>query len=78
MGEVTRRVRGLLVDFYCREKKLVVEIDGSSHDNKYEHDKARDEYFNSAPMGRGTTKWWRGYSGAYIQPNGWNITPSRL
>ena len=29
---------------------------------------------NSAPMGRGTTKWWRGYSGLSIHTNGWNIT----
>ena len=33
-----------IADFYCRVKKLVVEIDGSSHDNKYEYDKERDEY----------------------------------
>ena len=33
-----------IADFYCREKKLVIEIDGSSHDNKYEYDKERDEY----------------------------------
>ena len=36
-----------IADFYCREKKLVIEIDGSSHDNKYEYDKARDEYMES-------------------------------
>ena len=33
-----------IADFYCRKKKLVIEIDGSSHDNKYEYDKERDEY----------------------------------
>jgi len=36
-----------IADFYCREKNLVIEIDGWSHDNKYEHDKARDEYMQS-------------------------------
>ncbi len=36
-----------IADFYCREKKLVIEIDGSSHDNKYTHDKVRDEYMES-------------------------------
>jgi very-short-patch-repair endonuclease len=36
-----------IVDFYCREKKLVIEIDGWSHDNKYEQDKLRDEYMKS-------------------------------
>ena len=39
-----------VADFYCREKKLVVEIDGSSHDNKYEHDKVRDEYMKKLGM----------------------------
>lgn len=33
-----------IADFYCREKKLVIEIDGSSHDEKYEYDKVRDDY----------------------------------
>lgn len=33
-----------IVDFYCPRLKLVIEIDGSSHDNKYEYDKKRDEY----------------------------------
>ena len=36
-----------IADFYCKEKNLVIEIDGWSHDNKYEHDKARDEYMQS-------------------------------
>jgi len=36
-----------IVDFYCPGLKLVIEIDGSSHDNKYEHDKKRDEYLHS-------------------------------
>jgi len=33
-----------IADFYCRKKKLVIEIDGSSHDDKYHYDKVRDEY----------------------------------
>lgn len=36
-----------IVDFYCPKLKLVIEIDGSSHDNKYEYDKKRDEYLQS-------------------------------
>ena len=32
-----------IADFYCHE----IEIDGSSHDNKYEYDKERDEYMKS-------------------------------
>ncbi len=34
-----------IVDFYCTKLKLIIEIDGSSHDNKVEYDKFRDEYF---------------------------------
>ena len=35
-------------------------------------------FFGFRPMGRGTTKWWRGYSVLSVHTNGWNITPSRL
>jgi very-short-patch-repair endonuclease len=33
-----------IVDFYCAEKSVVIEIDGSSHDNKAEYDAVRDAY----------------------------------
>ena len=33
-----------IVDFYCPKLALVIEMDGSSHDNKYEYDAERDEY----------------------------------
>jgi very-short-patch-repair endonuclease len=33
-----------IVDFYCPELQLVVEIDGSSHDDKLEYDAERDAY----------------------------------
>ena len=33
-----------IVDFYCAEKELVLEIDGSSHDNKVEYDALRDAF----------------------------------
>jgi len=36
-----------IVDFYCPRLKLVIEIDGSSHDNKYEYDAKRDEYLQN-------------------------------
>jgi len=36
-----------IADFYCPEKNMVIEIDGWSHDNKYEYDKERDEYMKS-------------------------------
>ena len=30
-----------IVDFYCHELKLAIEVDGSSHDNKQEYDLLR-------------------------------------
>lgn len=30
-----------IVDFYCKQLNMVIEIDGSSHDAKYEKDLAR-------------------------------------
>jgi very-short-patch-repair endonuclease len=33
-----------IVDFLCLECKVILEIDGESHDNKQEYDTARDEY----------------------------------
>ena len=31
-----------IVDFYCVDCNVVIEIDGSSHDDKFEYDKERD------------------------------------
>lgn len=31
-----------IADFYCAEKKLVVEIDGGIHENQKDYDEARD------------------------------------
>ena len=32
-----------IVDFYCHEIKLAIEIDGSSHDHKFDYDKKRQK-----------------------------------
>ena len=42
-----RPIGNYIADFYCREKNLVIEIDGWTHDDKYEYDSARDEYMES-------------------------------
>jgi len=45
-GCVFNRQKPLLdyiVDFYCKEKALVIEIDGASHEDKYEKDLAREK-----------------------------------
>ena len=39
-----RVIGNYIVDFYCHEHALVVEIDGSSHDDKQAYDQIRDEY----------------------------------
>jgi len=36
-----------IVDFYCTNCHVVIEIDGSSHDEKIEYDHERDEFFES-------------------------------
>ena len=36
-----------IVDFYCAEKAVVIEVDGSSHDNKQDEDAKRDAYLRS-------------------------------
>lgn len=37
-----------IVDFYCPEEKLVIELDGEVHhfDKSHENDRVRDEYMN--------------------------------
>lgn len=39
-----------IVDFYCPVYRLVIEIDGSSHNDKEEYDSIRDEYLNSLDL----------------------------
>ncbi len=33
-----------IVDFYCAEMNAVIEVDGSSHDDKVEYDNQRDAF----------------------------------
>ena len=39
-----------IVDFYCKSLNLVIEIDGSSHDNKYEEDCYRQKELEKLGM----------------------------
>ncbi len=44
-----RRQQGIgpyVLDFYCPELRLCVELDGSSHDYKYEYAEQRTKYLN--------------------------------
>ena len=36
-------INNFIVDFYCHELKLAIEIDGSSHDDKVDYDKERQK-----------------------------------
>ena len=36
-----------IADFYCAEKKLVIEVDGKIHDFQKEYDQHRDEILSS-------------------------------
>ena len=38
-------IEGFIVDFYCHDGALVVEVDGAVHDGQVEEDRARDEVF---------------------------------
>jgi very-short-patch-repair endonuclease len=37
-----------ILDFYCHEKKLAIEIDGDVHKFRKDYDEYRDEYLKSA------------------------------
>ncbi|MDP2724017.1 MAG: HsdR family type I site-specific deoxyribonuclease, partial [Bacteroidales bacterium] len=39
-----------IVDFYCSNCQVVIEIDGSSHDNKQEYDAKRDAFLQSLEL----------------------------
>jgi very-short-patch-repair endonuclease len=47
LGCKFRRQHGIgpyIVDFYCKEKSLIIEIDGSQHQDNANYDKKRDQY----------------------------------
>ena len=39
-----------ILDFYCFEKNIVIEIDGKIHLKQYEYDKERTEYLESSGL----------------------------
>lgn len=42
-----RIIGNYIVDFYVKTLGLIIEIDGSSHDNKEEYDKRREDFLKS-------------------------------
>ena len=48
-GYKFRRQQGIgsyILDFYCPELRLCIELDGTSHDHKYEYDERRTAFLN--------------------------------
>ena len=48
-GYKFRRQQGIgayILDFYCPELRLCIELDGSSHDHKYDYDERRTAFLN--------------------------------
>jgi very-short-patch-repair endonuclease len=40
-------IGNFIADFFCAEKRLIIELDGSQHLDNVEHDKERTNYFES-------------------------------
>lgn len=40
-------IGNFIADFFCPEKRLIIELDGSQHLDNQEYDKERTEYFES-------------------------------
>ena len=45
-----KQIFNYIIDFYCSELLLVIEVDGSSHDNKVEYDKQRDDFLRNCNL----------------------------
>jgi len=61
LGLKFRRQHGIgpyIVDFYCKEKNLIIELDGSQHTNAKEYDKERDNYMET--LGIKVLRFWNG------------------
>lgn len=59
LGVKFRRQQGIgpyIADFYCKEKKLIVELDGSQHIEAKNYDTERDNYMES--LGIKTLRFW--------------------
>ena len=50
LGQKFRRQHSIgpyIVDFYCKEENLIIELDGSQHMGSREYDKERDSYMKT-------------------------------
>lgn len=61
LGVKFRRQHGIgpyVVDFYCKENNLVIELDGAQHKDEKEYDKERDNYMET--LGIKVLRFWNG------------------
>ena len=61
LGVKFRRQHGIgpyVVDFYCNENNLIIELDGSQHLDAKEYDKERDNYIET--LGIKVLRFWNG------------------
>ena len=59
LGVKFRRQHGIgpyIADFYCKEKNLIIELDGSQHMEAKEYDKERDLYLKT--LGIKVVRFW--------------------
>ena len=47
---VNKKPRCFIADFYCNELNLVIELDGTVHQNQREYDEARDYIINQMKL----------------------------
>jgi very-short-patch-repair endonuclease len=47
-----------IVDFYCAQKNLIIELDGGQHQEQRDYDDVRTQYLNS--LGKRVLRFWNG------------------
>ncbi len=63
-----RRQHGIgpyIADFYCKEKNLIIELDGSQHQENKEYDAERDDYIKT--LGIKVLRFWNNEVDANIE-----------
>ena len=50
IGSLDRKKNFYIADFYCAEKKLVIEVDGAVHKNQRDYDQVRDMAMNEMKL----------------------------
>lgn len=83
LGIKFRRQHGIgpyVVDFYCKENNLIIELDGAQHKDEKEYDKERDNYMET--LGIKVLRFWnskidKNIEGVLIKIKGIIIPPAK-